>query len=367
MTFGERLGGAENMLFTFLRHVDRTRVEATVVFFAPGPFEREVAALGFATRVIVPGRFREVRRETRAIVRLARELRALRPDLVVAWLTRDQVYVGLAAPLAGLARRVVWWQHLLPSDALDRVATLLPAGAIGTSSRGAAAAQARLRPRRPTFTVAPGIDPPRAATADEAAAVRDELGIPAGRVVAGNVARLQPWKGQPLLLEATALMRSRGLDVHALFVGGDAHHLAPGYAEGLRRQAAELGIADAVTFAGQVPDPAPYLGAIDMLVNLAALEPFGIAMVEAMALGLPVVAVDAVGPREIVEPESTGLLSAASGTALAEAIGRVAADRELRARMGEAGRARFAGAFTAERMARELEAQLERLGAEARR
>src|SRR4051812_18392499 len=353
MTFGERLGGAENMLFTFLRHVDRTRVEPTVVFFAPGPFEREVAALGVATRVIVPGRFREVCRETRAIVRLARELRALRPDLVVAWLTRDQVYVGLAAPLAGLARRVVWWQHLLPSDALDRVATLLPARAIGTSSRGAAAAQARPRPRRPTFTVAPGIDPPRAATADEAAAARDELGIPAGRVVAGNVARLQPWKGQPLLLEATALMRSRGLDVHALFVGGDAHDLAPGYAEGLRRQAAELGIADAVTFAGQVPDPAPYLAVMDVLVNLAALEPFGIAMVEAMALGLPVVAVDAVGPREIVEPESTGLLSAASGTALAEAVGRLAADPALRARMGDAARARYEGAFAAERMARE--------------
>src|SRR4051812_17207273 len=122
MTFGERLGGAENMLMTFLRHVDRSRVAPAVVFFAPGPFEREVAALGVPTLVIVPGRFREVARETAAVIRLARVLRRARPDLVLAWLTRDQVYVGCAALLAGLADRVAWWQHLLPSDALDRVA-----------------------------------------------------------------------------------------------------------------------------------------------------------------------------------------------------------------------------------------------------
>src|SRR5436190_10861985 len=214
MTFGERLGGAENKLMTFLRHVDRARLDPTVVFFARGSFEREVAALGFPTLVFEPGRFRDVHREALAIGRLARALRRLRPELVVGWLTRDHLYVGPAAVLAGMTRRVVWWQHLLAGGRLDRVATLLPARAIGTSSHGAALAQQRMRPWRPTFTVVPGIDPPRRADPGEAAALRERLGIPPGRVIASNVARLQPWKGQRLLLEAMARLDA---DVHALF------------------------------------------------------------------------------------------------------------------------------------------------------
>jgi glycosyltransferase involved in cell wall biosynthesis len=361
MTFGERLGGAENMLMTFLRHVDRSRVEPTVVFFAPGPFEREVAALGIDTLVFVPGRFRDLHREALAIARLARALRRLRPDLVLAWLTRDQLYVGPAALAAGMAGRVVWWQHLLAGGRLDRVATLLPAKAIGTSSHGAAMAQQRMRPSRPTFTVHPGIDAPEPGDPARAAALREQLGIPAGRLVATNVARLQPWKGQPLLLHATAALRDRGADVHALFVGGDAHGLAPEYGPQLRRTAAELGIEDRVTFAGQVADPGPLLGVTDVLVNLAALEPFGIAMVEAMALGLPVVAVDAVGPREIVVDGATGRIVPAAPTALADALEELARDGDLRARMGAAGRARFAERFTAARMAAEIEERIERL------
>src|SRR4051794_2438924 len=163
MTFGERLGGAENMLATFLSHVDRSRVEPAVVFFPPGSFEREVAALGMETMVIDPGRFRDVPRETRAVARLSRELRRLRPDLILGFFTRDHLYVAPAAALAGLGRRVVWWQHELDHRRLSKVATLLPAKAIGTSSLGAAEAQRRLRPRRPTFTVAPGIVAPRRA------------------------------------------------------------------------------------------------------------------------------------------------------------------------------------------------------------
>src|SRR4051812_43419472 len=112
MTFGERLGGAENMLMTFLEHVDRARVDPTVVFFSAGSFEREVAALGIPTLVIDPGRFREVVKEARAILRLARELRRLRPDVVLAFFTRDHLYVAPAAMLARMTGRIAWWQHL---------------------------------------------------------------------------------------------------------------------------------------------------------------------------------------------------------------------------------------------------------------
>jgi hypothetical protein len=61
--YGQRLGGAENMLGTFLRHVDQRRIEPMVVFFEPGPFEREVAALGIRTAVVPTGRLRQPHRK----------------------------------------------------------------------------------------------------------------------------------------------------------------------------------------------------------------------------------------------------------------------------------------------------------------
>src|SRR5256885_17128242 len=89
MTFGERLGGAENMLMTFLRHVDRARLDPIVVFFARGSFEREVAELGFETLVFESGRFRDVHRGALATPRLARALRRVRPRPPAPPLTRD--------------------------------------------------------------------------------------------------------------------------------------------------------------------------------------------------------------------------------------------------------------------------------------
>src|SRR5205814_7719649 len=114
-----------------------------------------------------------------------------------------------------------------------------------------------------------------------------------GRVVLGMVARLAPVKGQHHVLAALAELRRRGVDAHLLLIGGDAHGLAPEYRPRLTGLARGLGIADAVTFVGQVPDPRPYLRLLDVFVSAAPDEGFGIALLEAMALGVPVVAVDA--------------------------------------------------------------------------
>lgn len=350
-TFGARMGGAESMLMTFLRHVDRARIDPCVVFFEDGPWPEEVRALGIEALVMPTGRFREPRRGCAATVRLARELRRRRPALIVNWFTRAQLYGAPAAALAGLASRVVWWQHGVVGDDrwLDRAATALPARAIGTSSRANAAAQRRLRPRRRTFAVHPGVEAP-------AVSAGAPLEIPDGAFVVGTVGRLQPWKAQHLLVEAIAAADARA---HALIVGGDAHDLAPGYGPWLRRRAAELGVADRMTFVGHTGAVGRYLGAMDAFVSTSPAEPFGIALVEAMALGKPVAAVDAPGPREIVEPERSGLIVEPAG--LAGAIDRLVADADLRVRLAAGARQRYATAFTPERMCSELTARLEEL------
>src|SRR5205807_7953166 len=111
MPWGERLGGAETMLWALLRHMERARVERHVVAFQPGPFEREVARLGIATTVIRTGRVRQPGRAAAAVLALARLVRREHPDLIVNWSPKTHLYAGPAARLAGYNDRVIWWQH----------------------------------------------------------------------------------------------------------------------------------------------------------------------------------------------------------------------------------------------------------------
>lgn len=367
MTFGERAGGAENYLWTFLRHIDRRRIDPFVLFYEDGPFEREVASLGLATAVVDPGRLRQAHRLAGTILRIARLLRRERPHLVVNWLTKAQIYGGPAAALAGMASRVVWWQHLVTRrDLLDRVATALPACAIGTSSASAAAAQAALWPHRPVFSVHPGIDPPQAADPRRLQELRDALDLPSGPVI-GTVGRLQPLKHQDRVLRALALLRAAGKPAHALIVGGSAHGLDPDYEPCLRRLARELLVEDHVTFTGQVPDATAHMQLMDVLINACPTESFGISLIEAMALGTAVVAVEAPGPREILDGGVAGVLVPSNDVgAIACAVARVLDDPLGRARLVARGVKRYRMAFGAERMSKELEDRLISLAASGR-
>jgi glycosyltransferase involved in cell wall biosynthesis len=362
MPWGERLGGAESMLWSLLRHLDRARVQPHVMALEHGPFEREIAALGISTSVAAAGRLRQPRRVAGTVRMAAGVLRRERPDLVINWSPKTQVYGGAAARLAGIADRVVWWQHGIPNGHwLDRLATTLPARAVGCSSHAAAEAQRRLWPHRPTFVVHPGIDSPRAVRAPELDELRGRLGIPSERMVIGIVGRLQPWKGQDRLLHAVALLRERGVDAHGLIVGGDAYGLSPEYARDLERLVRELEVASAVTMTGHVDDVAAYIQLMDVLVSASEEEPFGIVLLEAMALGVPVVAAAAGGPLEIIDPGRSGMLAdSRDPEALASALARLAGDPDLRARLAEEGR-RTAARFSGARMAEEMQARLEEL------
>jgi glycosyltransferase involved in cell wall biosynthesis len=366
MPWGERLGGAESMLWQLLSHLDQSRVAAHVVALEQGPFAREIAALGVDTTVVRAGRLRELHDAAGVARSVARLLRRERPDLVVNWSPKTQLYGASAARLAGLSDRVVWWQHAIPNGHwLDRLATALPARAVGCSSRASALAQARLWPHRPTFVVHPGIETPVKISESELDELRASLGVPGGRIVVGIVGRLQPWKGQDRLLRAVAQLRARGLDIHGLVVGGDAYGLSPAYAREIERLVDELDLSDAVTMTGQVGPVAPYIQLMDVLVNASVEEPFGIVLLEAMALGVPVVAVATGGPLEIIEPGHSGALAEGSDPdSLARALVPVVSDADLRRRFGDEGR-RTAARFSAARMAEELQARLEGLVAQA--
>jgi len=288
--WGESLGGAEAMLQAVLDGAREEGHELELVFFRPGPWPAALAERGFRVSVLPAGRLREAHRWALTVARLARMMRSRQPDLVLNWAAKTQLYGAPAAALAGMADRVVWWQQAIPRRSwLDGSATLLPAAAIGCYSTAAARAQARLFPRRPTFIVAAGAPRPRQSE------LRQPLELPSGVPIVGLVGRLQPWKGQDRLLRAQALLRERGHEMHLVIVGGTAYGLSEGYARSLPALVRELGLEQSVTMTGQVPDAGPYMEQMDVLVNASDPEPFGIVLLEGMARGVAVLAVDSGG------------------------------------------------------------------------
>jgi glycosyltransferase involved in cell wall biosynthesis len=362
--WGARLGGAEQMLWDILQNLDRQRVTAVVVFMEDGPFRHEVDGLGFPTAVLGATQLRDARNFARVVARLVALLRRERPQLVLSWMAKAHLYAGPAAALSGLRRRCVWWQHLVPRDHwMDRAATALPAVAVGASSITSADAQRQIRPVRRTFVVSPGVDVERYGTASESApSVRQRCGLSPASFVAVIVGRLQPWKGQQVLLRSIAQLRHDGVDASALVVGGEAFGESAGFARALRDLAASLEISAFVHFTGHVADPGPYLHAADVFVNASDGEPFGIVLLEAMAAGLPVVAVDRAGPREFIDAGSTGLLiGEASPQALADAIAELARDPSRARALGRAAQAEVAARYSTTRMAEEFMAEMESL------
>jgi glycosyltransferase involved in cell wall biosynthesis len=345
------------MLQTVLDGVSETDHEVELVFFEAGPWPTELAAAGFRVEVIDTGRVRQPHRWVLAVLRLAKIFRARRPDLILNWAAKTHLYGAPAALLAGMGERTLWWQQNIPNgNWIDRCATLLPAQAVGCYSQAAARAQARMWPARSTFVVAAGTHPP-ASTPREA-----PLDLPADTTVIGLVGRLQSWKGQDRLLEAHALLRARGHRIHTVIVGGDAYGLSPQYAASLPVLASRLGLQSEVTMTDQVPDSGPYIEQMDILVNASDPEPFGIVLLEAMARGVAVVAVDSGGPAEFIEDGTTGVL-AASGqpTDLADALERLLSSAALREEIGQAGGERFTREFTPEALRQRFFASLERL------
>ena len=357
LPWGQRLGGAEAMLQTVLDGARETGHELEPVFFEPGPWPAQLADAGFRVAVIPAGRLREVHRWAATVARLARLFAARQPDLILNWAAKTQLYGSPAAVLAGMADRVVWWQQGIPEGFwIDRCATRLPARAIACYSQAAARAQQAMSPRRPTFAIAAGTPVP---DDDRAQA---PLTLPAGVPVVGVVGRLQPWKGQDRLVRAQAILRERGRDFHLVIVGGDAYGLSAEYAAALPGLVSRLGLSDAVTLTGQVPDAGPYIDQLDILVNASDPEPFGIVLLEGMARGVAVVAVNSGGPAEFIEDGKTGLL-ARSGEpgALADALQALLDSPAMRHAVGRAGRERFMAEFTDVAMRRRFFAQFEEL------
>lgn len=173
---------------------------------------------------------------------------------------------------------------------------------------------------------------------------RTKFGFSNRDLVVGTVGRIKFLrKGQEHLLKAAAILRNQGLNLKVLLAGGVAPG-SEGHVPRMRILARDLGLENQVLFSGELEDPRPAYAAMDVFVLPSAQpEPFGGVVLEAMALELPVVATNIGGSPEQVVAKITGyLVPPADPEALAVRLKELFADKELRARMGRAGREQIA-------------------------
>ena len=284
--------------------------------------------------------------------RLSRAIKQLRPDIIHAHDPHGVAMAAIAlsmstqpkrAPLVA-ARRVDFrlkgnalsrWKYdqvdcfICASEAIRRI---LLAGGVEAGR---------------AVTVHEGIDLARVAAAPPAA-LHEELWLPHGAPIVGNVAALVPHKGQRHLVEAAALVVREVPDARFVVAG-------EGELRGtLEQQIRHLGLEKHVILAGFRPDILSLHKAFDIFVMSSLTEGLGTSLLDAMACGRPIVATTAGGMPEVVQDGTTGILvPPRDHAALAEAIVRLLKDEPLRERMGEAGRSLANARFSAERMVAE--------------
>jgi glycosyltransferase involved in cell wall biosynthesis len=297
------------------------------------PFRRNLSPLAHA-------------RAFRALVRL---LRREKPGLVHGHMPISGFLARLAARVAGVPRVAYTchgyhfnkpgpWRFRAISFAMELFAGQLTDIHM-TVSREEAADSRRYFIHRRSTAIGNGRDPRRFKPDPQARArLRAELGVAPQTVVVVVIARLVRHKGHPELLEAM-----RDVDAELWVVG---ERLASDHGPDVEPYFAESGLGPRLRRLGSRDDVPAILAASDILALPSHFEGLPMSIVEAMLVGLPVVSTDIRGPREQVIDGKTGFLVPPFAVEpLAEALRELAADPDLRARMGAAGRARALGEF----------------------
>jgi glycosyltransferase involved in cell wall biosynthesis len=278
-------------------------------------------------------------------LRLAARLRRERPDALLLTTFKKVSLAGLAGRMARVPRIVQ--RVVLSTDTPARGARyrgafrhLVDAVVVNAESMRAPflAADPRLDPAK-VVAIRDGVRAPGRSAPP--GAVRAELGIPAAAPVIGAVARLARQKRFDRLVRVLAALPS---DVHCLLAGeGEAR-------DRILALAAELGVTGRLHLPGFRRDVGDVLAALDVFVVCSDREGMANAMLEAMAVGIPVVSTPVSGAAEALEPladgTAPGVVAGFEADALAAAIRPLLGDAALRREMGDAGRRRVDERFS---------------------
>jgi glycosyltransferase involved in cell wall biosynthesis len=329
-------GGAETYCTDMLVSLEQAGIAQRAAIPRASVHYQRLAAAGvpLATDVL-DTRFGPLRRR-----RLAALIREFKPDLIHCWMRR-------AASLLPASRlpAIGWFGGYYDPAHFRRCSHFVgvtPDIVEHMVAGGIARAKAHHVPTFPALGVGSPVE-------------RASLATPAPAIVLLSLSRLHEKKGLDVLLDALV-----ELPQCIAWIAGDGPLEAD-----LKARAARLGVEDRVRFLGWRMDRGALLAAADICVLPSRWEPFGTVMLEAWAAGTPLVAAASKGPAALIADGSNGLLVPVDDApALAAAIGRLAADRGLRTRLIEQGKADYEQGFTREAVTQRLIALYSEITAE---
>jgi glycosyltransferase involved in cell wall biosynthesis len=338
--------GAEKQLTLLTTGLPRDEFDVHVCALTRGgPLAATLTEAGIPLQVIG----KRHKADPLAFWRLKRHIEALRPQLVQTWIFAANSYGRAAALAAGVpcvvaSERCVdpWksWHEL----AIDRWLAHRSARII-VNSTGVSEFYTRQGIDAGKFVVIPnGVSPAPASTLSRAELLA-ELGLPADARLIGAVNRLWPQKRVKDLIWAADLLKVIRSDVHLLVIG-DGPQL-----DRLLRFRRQVCIEDKVHFLGHRGDVAQLLPHFDVLWLGSEYEGLPNIVMEAMMCGVPVVATDIPGNRDLVVPGETGFLVPVGDRAsFARHTNKLLDDADLARRLGEAGQRRMLTEFSVENM-----------------
>jgi glycosyltransferase involved in cell wall biosynthesis len=330
-------GGAEQIVATAARHVDRARFDYEVAYLLPwkNAFVKEIEDAGLRVHCL------DGANGLAWVARLRRLAQARRIDLIHAH--SPVAAIGARVALGGRRRpRRVYTEHNV-WERYHRATYLANAltfsrndhvFAVSDHVRKSIAYPRSLRWRSmpPVETLFHGIDHEAASRWATGDGVREELGIPPSAAVVGTVANLKSHKRLDRMLAAATRVRRHMPEVRFVIVG-----TGPREAQ-LREEVVRSGLEGTVMFTGFREDAQRVASQFDVFALSSEHEGLSIALIEAMALGKPAVVTDVGGLAEVVTDGVEGFrVPSDDPQALAEAIERLLADPSLRAAMGERG------------------------------
>lgn len=315
-----------------------------VALSAGGPVERELREAGLPVTVL--GQRLAV--DPFAYWKLRSFIKHLRPDLLQTWNFSANSYGRIAARAGGVKTTIAselceapwkrWTQRTIDRRlAADTARVVVSSPGVRDFYVAGGIASEK-------FTIIPG---GVTTHVDEStrSSLRAELELPADARLIGAVGRLSPRKRLRDPIWSTDLLKVARDDVHLLIVGD-----GPERAD-LMRYRDQVEIRDRVHFLGEREDLPRLLSQLDLLWHASGYEGFPYPVAEAMAAGLPVVATDNSGNRQLVDSQETGyLVPVGDRAALARYANKLLDDAELAKRLGEAGRAKVLAEFPAQKM-----------------
>lgn len=353
-------GGTQTHLLQVFENLDRSLFRP--VLFAlrdEGDLLGAVREMGVEVRTFAMGGSLKDPRDFKGLLRMVQALREIRPGVVHGYLLRGNFYGALAGRIARVPVVVTSKRGLHEPAGVAEKISVKVSGHLSDTVTGNSpqvlefTRQVEGPPKKPMAMIPSGIDTarfdPEAVGAGVGKALRAALGIGDAPVV-GTAITFRPRKGFRMLFEAMAELRRSVPDARVLIAGAD--EMPPEPAELAR----SLGLGGAIHLLGKRSDMPEVLSAFDLFALPSQSEGMSNAILEAMAMKLPVV-VTAVGgaPLVVEEGRSGFLVDYPDSGAMADRIARLFADDALRVKVGEAARDRVVAAFSSAGMVRQME------------